>query len=126
MNGDMPGILASLRGGLIVSCQAEGDDPFNSPEYLALFARAAEMGGSRGLRVCGPPNIRALRAASSLPIIGLTKGSYPDGSVLITPGFADVQAILDAGAEIVAVDATGRRRPNGLPGSGFVAQVKQR
>jgi len=123
---DSSAVLASLRGGLIVSCQAEGDDPFNRPEYLALFARAAEMGGARGLRACGVENIRALRAASSLPIIGITKSRYPDGSVLITPDLADVEAILEAGADIIAVDATDRRRPNGLLGSEFVAAIKQR
>jgi len=123
MNTDNPAVLASLRGGLIVSCQAEDDDPFNCPEHLALFARAAEMGGARGLRACGTENIGALRAASSRPIIGLTKSRYQDGSVLITPDIEDVEAILEAGADIIATDATDRRRPNGMRGSEFVAAV---
>ena len=125
MSSGNPHVLAALQGGLIVSCQAEGDDPFNRPEYLQLFAGAAEMGGARGLRACGAANIRALRAVP-LPIVGITKGSFPDGSVLITADLADVEAILEAGAEIVAVDATERRRPNGLSGSEFVAEIKKR
>lgn len=40
--------IASLRGEMIVSCQAEGKDPFNKPEYVALFAQAAIMGGRKG------------------------------------------------------------------------------
>ena len=120
------GPLSSLRGGLIVSCQAEDDDPFNRPEYLALFGRAAEMGGARGLRACGAENIRALRASCSLPIVGITKSRHLDGSVLITRDFADVEAILAAGAHIVAVDATNRQRPNGMKGSEFIAGIKQR
>ena len=123
MNTNNPAVLASLRGALIVSCQAEDDDPFNCPEHLALFARAAEMGGARGLRACGTENICALRAASSLPIVGLAKSRYPDGSVLITPDIEDVEAILEAGADIVATDATDRRRPNGMRSSEFVAAV---
>ena len=125
VNTDNLAVLASLRHALIVSCQAEDDDPFNRPEHLALFARAAEMGGARGLRACGTENISALRAASSLPIVGITKSRYPDGSVLITPDIGDVEAILEAGAEIIAADATDRRRPNGMYGSEFVAAIKQ-
>ncbi len=121
----MKDMLNKLRGGLIVSCQAEGDDPFNRPEYIALFARAAEMGGAVAIRAREPDNIRAIRAAVKLPIIGLTKGTFPDGSVLITPDFDDAAAIIGAGADIVAVDATRRTRPNGLRSSEFIAGIKK-
>ncbi len=44
-------IFRCMKGGLVVSCQSEGADPFNeNPEYMALFARAAEMGGACGFR----------------------------------------------------------------------------
>jgi len=118
-------VLDELCGGLIVSCQAEGDDPFNKPDYVALFARAAEMGGAVGIRAREPENIRAIRAAVKLPIIGLTKGAFPDGSVLITPGFDDVAAVVSAGADIIAVDATNRTRPNGFRSPEFIARVKE-
>lgn len=104
--------------GLIVSCQAEDGDPFNAPEYVTLFARAAEMGGAAGIRARDPRNVRAIRAAVALPIIGLTKGAYADGSVLITPSKEDALAVSEAGADIVAVDATDRRR-------GFVASLRE-
>jgi N-acylglucosamine-6-phosphate 2-epimerase len=126
MARDSGEIRSSLCHGLIVSCQAEGDDPFNRPEYLALFALAAEMGGASGIRTCAPENIHAIRQAVSLPVIGLTKGRYPDGSVLITADFKDVEAILNAGAHVVAVDATNRLRPNGLSGAKFLSAVKER
>jgi N-acylglucosamine-6-phosphate 2-epimerase len=119
-------ILACLRGGLIVSCQAEEGDPFYAPEYVALFARAAELGGAHAIRACGPDFIRAIRAAVSLPIIGITKSSFGDGSVLITAGEADVEQVLDAGADLVAVDATKRIRPGGFSGPEFVTALKQR
>lgn len=95
--------------GLIVSCQAEEGDPFNAPEYVTLFARAAEMGGAAAIRARDPHNIRAIRNAVALPIIGLTKGNYADSSVLITPSSEDAFALRDAGASIIAVDATDRR-----------------
>jgi len=119
-------ILIRLRGGIIVSCQAEGDDPFNQPEYLALFARAAAMGGARGIRAREAVNIRAIRAAVELPVIGITKSAFADGSVLITGDFPDVQAVIDAGADIAAADATRRERPNGFTGAQFIAEMKQR
>lgn len=119
-------VFERLRGGLIVSCQAEGDDPFNVPSHLALFARAAQMGGAAGIRAGEADNIAAIRSAVSLPIIGITKGEYPDGSVLITPDFAAVEAVLSAGADVVAADGTDRARPNGACGPEFIRQYKRR
>lgn len=107
---------ADLRRGLIVSCQAEGDSPFNAPAFIAAFARAAEMGGAVAVRICGADNVRAVRAAVGLPIIGITKGRHADGTVLVTPGQDDVRALVAAGADIVAMDGTARRRPDGRTG----------
>ena len=121
--GVTPGRFAH---GLIVSCQAEPSDPFDSPPSIALFARAAELGGAAGIRACGAANVRAIRSVVSLPVIGLTKSAYPDGFVLITADFGDVEELAAAGAALVAVDATLRRRPNGLTGPEFVAQIKNR
>jgi len=116
----------SLRGGLIVSCQAEGDDPFNSPEGIALFARAASMGGAAGIRARQPENIAAVKAVVDLPVIGITKGDFEDGSVLITADFESVESIVGAGADIVALDVTRRTRPNGLDGPTFLREVRSR
>ena len=81
---------------------------------MALFARAAEMGGAVAIRACEPENVRAIRAAVRLPIIALTKSAYPDGSVLITPDIHDAERLLAAGADLIAVDATHRPRPSGI------------
>ena len=120
-----PKPLTSVRNGLIVSCQAKGEDPFNRPDLLARFAKAAQMAGASGLRACGVENIRAMKPLG-LPIIGITKTAYDDGSVLITADFSDIETVLAAGGAIVAMDATDRRRPNGMTGAEFVAASKQR
>ena len=117
--------MDSLSGGLILSCQAEGDSPFNRPEYLALFAKAGQMGGACGIRACGLENIKAIRNETTLPIIGITKSRYPDGSVLITEDFSDVEGLIDAGADIIALDTTNRKRSNGLIGDVFLREVKK-
>jgi len=122
----MTAVISGMKRGLIVSCQSEGDDPFNRPEYTALFARAAEIGGASGIRARQPENVRAVRAAVSLPVIGITKGQFGDGSVLSTPDLQDVQELIDAGAAIVAVDATERTRPNGLSLRQFILECRRR
>jgi N-acylglucosamine-6-phosphate 2-epimerase len=116
--------MGILKKGLIVSCQAEEGSPFNSPLFIAAFAKAAELGGAVGVRLRDPENVKAVKQVTELPIIGLTKGTFDSGRVLITPTIDDVLSLVDAGADIIAVDATIRRRPNGLSGIEFLRLVK--
>lgn len=116
--------IANVKNGLIVSCQFDADDPFNSPEYVSLFALSAQMGGAAGIRTEGEESIKATKAKIRLPVIGLIQSTYPDGSVLITPDFKEVDEILEAGADIVAIDSTERIRPNGLTGFEFLRRVR--
>lgn len=122
----MNSIIKQLKGGMIVSCQSEGDDPFNSnPEYMALFARAAEMGGAIGIRTQGIEKLKAIKRITTLPVIGLLKSQYPDGTVCITGSFAEVEQLIEAGSDIVAIDGTFRKR-EGLTGAEFIKEVKKR
>ena len=118
--------MSTLKRGLIVSCQAEEGSPFNSPQIIAAFAKAAELGGAIGVRVRDPENVQAVSKVINLPIIGLTKGTYESGRVLITPSMDDVLKLVDAGADIIAIDATKRRRPAGLSGNDFLRLVKSK
>lgn len=104
-------IMEKLRGGLIVSCQARGENPLSGPQYMVPMARAAYLGGAAGIRAEGPEDVRAISRVVPLPIIGLYKVVYPDSPVYITPTLREVEAIIGAGAHIVAVDATNRPRP---------------
>jgi N-acylglucosamine-6-phosphate 2-epimerase len=58
---------------LVVSCQARADNPLHGPDYMAALARAAEQGGAAAIRANGAEDIAAIRAATSLPIIGILK-----------------------------------------------------
>jgi len=112
--------------GLIVSCQAEGNDPFNKPELIATFAKAAEMGGAVAIRADGIENIKAIKKMTTLPIIGLIRGKFEDDWTLITPDFKDIENLISIGCDIIAIDSTNRIRPNGLSGFEFLKEVKKR
>ena len=104
-------MLDRLRGKLVVSCQPVPDGPMDRPEIVAAFALAALAGGAAGLRIEGVANVVAVRAATDAPIIGIIKRDLDDSPVRITPYLEDVDALADAGADIIAVDATRRPRP---------------
>ena len=118
--------IEQLKNGVIVLCHAEGDEPFNFPNYIAAFAKAAEMGGAVGIRVQGTDNIKSVRSTVKLPIIGISRGSYADGWALITPDVSDVESLISAGADIVALDVTQRVRPNGMDGFEFLELLRKR
>lgn len=98
-----------LRGGLIVSCQAPAGSPLDRPEIIAALAAAAERGGAVGVRINGPDNIRVVRATVRIPIIGIYKRHDPGSEVYITPDQEAARAVAEAGADIIALDATARR-----------------
>lgn len=119
-------LFLQLKGGLTVSCQAEGDSPFNSPEGVGNFARTALMGGAVAIRSCGIEKLQYIKKNIALPLIGLTKGEFPDGTVCITGSFKEAEAVIRTGADIVAVDATFRLRENGLTGPEFISELRRR
>lgn len=106
--------IEHVHGGLIVSCQALGDEPLFGSEYMAVMARAAAQGGAVAIRANGPADIEAIRAAVTLPIIGLCKEDIPGYEVRITPTRADADQVAKAGSDVIACDATRRARPENL------------
>jgi N-acylglucosamine-6-phosphate 2-epimerase len=114
---DAPGsgrsLLDSLRGELIVSCQADPGEPLRQPEIIAALAQTTVLAGAACVRVNGPKDVAAVRGTVSVPIVGLWKDGR-DG-VYITPTAEHARAVIRAGADIVAVDGTSRPRPDGKP-----------
>jgi N-acylglucosamine-6-phosphate 2-epimerase len=102
-----------LRRGLIVSCQAPKADPLNAPSIMAAFAEAAAAGGAVGIRANGVADIRAIKERVSLPLLGLFKDDLEGTPVRITPTREHIRAIADAGADVIAIDATNRPRLDG-------------
>ncbi len=100
-----------LRGGLVVSCQPVDDGPLDSPEIVARFALAVLAGGASGLRIEGEENLRAVRKVTDAVIFGLIKTDRTDTEVQITSTIEAVDALANAGADVIAFDATARPRP---------------
>lgn len=102
-------VFQALRGCLVVSCQAQAHEPLHGASHMAAMARAAVAGGASAIRCESPLDIAAIRQSVSVPLIGLWKRG--DTGVYITPSLEDARAVLAAGADVVAVDATQRPRP---------------
>lgn len=115
-------IARSIRGGLIVSCQALPHEALFGADIMARLAIAAQAGGAVGIRANSPADIAAIRAVSDLPLIGLSKVDVAGFDVYITPTLADAQVVSQAGADIVALDATDRPHPEGSAAD-FIKQV---
>lgn len=94
------------------------------PEIIAAIAQTVESAGAIAIRAEGIENVRAVKNAVNVPVIGLIKRRSNDSSVYITPSPADVQALVEAGADIVAFDATDRKRANGKTLKFFVEEVR--
>lgn len=116
-------VISKLKGKLIVSCQAEGDSPFNSPEGVTMFAKAAILGGASAIRSEGIEKTKMIIEQINVPVIGLIKSKFEDGSVRITGTFKDVENLISIGTHIIAIDGTFRIREN-LSGPDFIKQVK--
>jgi N-acylglucosamine-6-phosphate 2-epimerase len=106
--------VQSLCGKLIVSCQAFPGSPFYGAEFIAAFAKCAETGGAGGIRACWAKNIRAVKAAVKLPVIGINKVTNSEAMrpdrVYITPSFESAAEVIEAGCDILGMDMTPRGR----------------
>lgn len=115
--------VAQVRGRLIVSCQAQPHEPLYGSAIMARMAVAAAQGGAAAIRANTPQDIAAIRSAVSLPIIGLYKVDLPGYEVYITPRLADARAVAEAGADVIAIDATQRPRPDYVALKDYIAAI---
>lgn len=106
-------LIAHLRNRLIVSCQAPPQSPLHDPYVIARLALTAEKQGAGAVRIDSPEHVTATRALVSVPVIGIHKQEHDGSPVYITPTCSAAAGVIAAGADIVAVDATGRHRPHG-------------
>jgi N-acylglucosamine-6-phosphate 2-epimerase len=106
-------MLETIKGKLIVSVQALENEPLHDPRIMAKMALAAKLGGAVAIRSNSVEDICAIKAEVDLPIIGLYKKEYKDSDVRITPTKKEVLALITSGCDMIALDATKRKRPHG-------------
>ncbi len=115
-------LIECLKGKLIVSCQAYMGEPLRHPETMAQMARACELGGAAAIRCQGIADIAAIKGRVEVPVIGLWKEGHE--GVYITPTLRHARACIAAGADVVAIDATDRPRPDGRTFEETVAELR--
>lgn len=117
-------MLEEIQKGLVVSCQALEDEPLHSSFIMGRMALAAEQGGALGIRANTAVDIEEIKKNVTLPVIGIVKRDYPDSEVYITPTIKEVDELVRAGTEMIAIDGTSRTRPGGLNLQTFFSEVK--
>ena len=118
--------METLKGKLIVSCQALADEPLHSSFIMGRMAAAAAEGGAAGIRANTAEDIREIQSTVDLPVIGIVKRDYPDCRVYITPTIREVEELMEVKPDIIALDATGALRPGDKSLDEFFAELKQR
>lgn len=117
-------MLNTVKNKLIVSCQALENEPLHSPFIMAKMALAAAQGGAAGIRANSVVDILAIKEAVNLPVIGIIKRDYPDSAVFITATTKEIDELATTECEMIALDATSRKRPNGQTLAELVTYAK--
>ena len=105
--------VESIKGKLVVSCQALPHEPLHSSFIMGRMAVAAKEGGARGIRANTKEDIAEIKSLVDLPVIGIVKRDYEDSAVYITPTMKEIEELMEVKPEIIALDATGALRPGG-------------
>ncbi len=116
--------LSRLKNGLIVSCQPRLKSALDRARFVAAMATVAEEQGAVAVRIRGVRDIRAVRRAVRIPVLGIEKINDPVSEVYITPTLESVRRVYRAGAQVIAMDATERPRPRRQQLANIVAAAK--
>ena len=121
-------LLDAIHGQMIISCQAVKGEPLYVEEksVMYLMARAAKQAGTPAIRTSSIRDIIAIKEETGLPVIGLVKIQYPGYEGYITPTMKEVDDLVAAGSDVVALDCTLRKRGDGTTVNEFIAQIKEK
>lgn len=121
---NMQQVLDKIHKGLIVSCQALENEPLHSSFIMGRMAIAAKEGGATCIRANSVADIMEIKKNVDLPVIGIIKQVYGQNDVYITPTMAEIDALMETKAEIIATDATARVRPDGKTLKQFYSEIR--
>ena len=112
-------VLDKIKNKLIISVQSAKNEPLNNEIAMnALIDTVILLGKIDVLRLAGVRDIKNTKEKykDSVVVIGITKPdvipvNYKE-IVYITPALTDAKSLIEAGADIIALDSTKRKRPN--------------
>ena len=116
--------VESLKGKLIVSCQAPPHEPLHSSFIMGRMALAAKEGGAYGIRANTKEDIAEIQTQVDLPVIGIVKRDYEDSKVYITPTMKEINELMEVRPDIIALDATHSLRPGGRTLDEFYREIR--
>ena len=116
--------IESLKGKLIVSCQALPHEPLHSAFIMGRMALAAKEGGAYGIRANTKEDIAEIQTQVDLPVIGIVKRDYEDSKVYITPTMKEINELMEVRPDIIALDATHSLRPGGRTLDEFYREIR--
>ncbi len=119
-------MLDTIKNNIIVSCQALEDEPLHSSFIMSKMALAAYTGGAKGIRANSVSDIHEIKKEVNLPIIGIIKKNYEGYNVYITATMDEVDALVEEGVDIIAMDATKQIRPGDISLETFFREVKEK
>lgn len=119
-------ILDAIKGKMIISCQAVEGEPLYVKEksIMYLMARAAKMAGTPAIRTSSVRDVIAIKEETGLPVIGLIKIQYEGFDSYITPTMKEVDELVEAKSDVIALDCTQRQRGDGISVDEFVKEVR--
>ena len=121
-------LLKKIKGKLIVSCQALPGEPLyiENGTMMPLMAVAAKQEGAAGIRTNSKRDVEEIRKVVDLPIIGLIKKSYDGFPQYITVTMKEIDELVEAKADIIALDCTMRERPEAKTINEFIKKIKEK
>ena len=125
-------ILKTLKNEIIVSIQAMPDEPLYDEICINAMAKSViDYAKAKAVRLAGKRDIENIKKMfPNTIVIGITKpkkipANYKE-LVYITPTLEDCKKVIEAGADIVALDGTLRKRPNDEKLEDLVRYIKSK
>ena len=128
MKKSLSEILDATRGSIIISCQALPGEPMYCEEMslMPFFAEAAKRAGSKCIRTSSIRDVVEIKKSTGLPVIGLVKRVIEGYASYITPTMEEIDQLVEADSDIVALDCTLRERGDGTTINEFIAAIKEK